>query len=273
MTGQKNYKYINRNDSNAHIKCAITEEYTMLKLGRVLDIRLEVHASWLIVFGLLTYGIGRDYIAEFHPATNIFASLGYGAIAATLLFACLLIHEFAHSLVARKCGIETESITLFIFGGFARFTRDPEKWTHELGIALAGPIASCVCAAIFAAIWLISPQGSIYATVAFYLTVSNLILATVNMLPGMPLDGGRAARAVLWGILDSRFSATRIATIAGNVLGLTAGAAGLIALIGYGNFGGAWWCLIGWFVSNAASQTWEDEQSREAELLDEAEAA
>ena len=236
----------------------------MLKLGRVLDIPVEVHASWLIIFGLLSYGIGSDYIRQIHPETKLSVALGYGAAAAICLFICLLIHEFAHCVVARAYGIETLSITLFLFGGVAQFNREPDKWTHELRIALAGPAVNCICAAVFVIGWFLASQGTILETLAFYLAVSNLLLAAVNLLPGYPLDGGRAMRAILWGLLDSRLSATRVATTAGSVLGWIAGAMGIIAIVAYGDLSGAWWCLLGWFVASSASCSWEQEQFRDS---------
>lgn len=237
----------------------------MLKLGKIFGIPISVHASWLVIFGLLSYGIGADYILQIYPDTSDKIAYLYSSITSLILFFCLLIHEIAHSLAARSFGINTKSIMLFLFGGTAEFENDPQKWTHELCIALAGPTASCLCAGLCAVGWLTFEYKSIYETLALYLVLSNLLIAAINLLPGFPLDGGRAARAILWGISANKLSATRITTIAGSSLGWITAAVGIIAIAIYGDIGGVWWCLIGWFVSNAASESWEHEkQSNES---------
>jgi Zn-dependent protease/CBS domain-containing protein len=121
-----------------------------------------------------------------------------GAAAATGLFAGVLVHEFGHSLVARRYGYEIESITLWLFGGVARLVEMPEDWRHELVIAVAGPVVSVALGVLSYALLVVVPESlPAVRFVVAYLALTNVSLAVFNMLPGFPMDGGRVLRALL----------------------------------------------------------------------------
>lgn len=230
-----------------------------IRIGRAFDIPIEIHASWIIVFALLTYGIGVGFVGQVHEHLSLLESLGIGALTTLVFFGCLLAHEFSHALCAMRCGIGVSGITLFLFGGVAQLTREPRKWTQELAVALVGPAASLACAIVFAVACSYFESGSILGTVSFYLAISNALMAVINLLPGFPLDGGRALRAILWHVLSNRMLATRVATLLGQVIGWSAAAFGAWTFMSKGDGNGVWLFLIGWFVSDAAARSWEQE--------------
>jgi Zn-dependent protease/CBS domain-containing protein len=180
-------------------------------LGRVLGIPIRLNVSFLLVLPLFAWLISSDVSALAGVMNDLFgtdlpgaalaaAPLRYalGAAAATGLFVGVLIHEFGHSLVARRYGYEIDSITLWLFGGVARFVEMPENWRHELVIAVAGPIVS-VGLGVGSYALLLGIPGSFSAVrfVVAYLAITNVALAVFNMLPGFPMDGGRVLRALL----------------------------------------------------------------------------
>ena len=139
-----------------------------------------------------------------------------------LFFVSVVLHEIAHSLVARRVGISVSRITLFVFGGVAQVDEEPKKATDELLISIAGPAMSVLLAVVFGAgYWLSLQYGEAYLVTASLQRVAilNLILAIFNMVPGFPLDGGRVLRSLLWHYWNDLLRATRVASIMGQLVG------------------------------------------------------
>ncbi|NHN60794.1 MULTISPECIES: CBS domain-containing protein [Halorussus] len=158
-----------------------------------------------------------------------------GAAAAVGLFAGVVLHELGHSLVAMRYGFPIDSITLWIFGGIAQLTEQPENWKQEFAIAIAGPAVSVALGVVSYLALFAVPDG--LPTVRFlfgYLALMNVALAAFNLLPGFPMDGGRVLRAIL-GRTRSFAEATRIAAEVGKLFAILLGLFGL-----FGN-----WLLIG----------------------------
>lgn len=232
------------------------------RLARVCGIPVEINISWLFIFVLLSYAVGFGFIAQVHPMLTNLQALGFGAAAALVLFVCLFAHELSHALAARRFGIRTHAITLFLLGGIAQLEDEPDTWQHEMAVALAGPAISLLCACFFAIVWIALPGGSIWATIAFYLAFANTVMAALNLLPGLPLDGGRVLRSFLWRAFDNRLGATRVASWTGVMIGLGTAALGAAILVGQADPSGLWLVFIGWFVNSAASECWKRELER-----------
>lgn len=232
-----------------------------IRVGRVMGVPIEIHATWIIALILLSYTIGFGFVAKVHDGIGALDAILAGALATILLFACIVGHEIAHVAVARRCGISTGAVSLFVFGGAARINRDPDVWSHELSIALAGPAVSLVLAGLFLIGYLFADAPPVLATITFYLAFANGVLGFANLLPGYPLDGGRALKAVVWRLLRDRTKASRIATIAGQCVGAVAVAYGLVMLFGR-DPGGLWLVAIGWYVADSAARAWDQEQVR-----------
>jgi len=157
--------------------------------------------------------------------------------------------------VARRNGVGVASITLWMLGGVAELDGDPPSAGADLRIALAGPAASLVAAALlFGAGAGIGAAGGpgVAVAAATWLAVMNAILAVFNLLPGAPLDGGRVLRAVLWRHYGDRERAERGAARAGRVLGAALIGLGIGELLAFRSFSGLWLMLIGWFLITAA---------------------
>ena len=226
-------------------------------LGRIAGI--PVGASWsaaitLVVIGDLLATAALPAAAPRQPAALYW---GVGAATAVAFLASLLAHELAHALVARREGIKIRSVTLWLLGGVTQLQGEPEKPRADLRIALAGPAASLLAGAAFlAAAAAISYAGGprIAIAAAMWLALMNDVLAAFNLLPGAPLDGGRALRAALWHHWADRQRADRGAAIAGRVIGTLLAVLGVAeVLLTRDLVGGLWLVLLGWFMTSAAT--------------------
>jgi Zn-dependent protease/predicted transcriptional regulator len=226
-----------------------------VRIGRILEIPIYVHASWLIIFVLITMSLAMQFAQE-HPQWTTVQHWSVGVATSLLFFASVVFHELSHSVVARFYKIRVISITLFVFGGVARLGREPAKPMQEFNIAIAGPIASLALAFGFYSLTLFFPYAQMVGALAVWLWQTNAALALFNLLPGFPLDGGRIFRAVVWGITKDFARATTIAAISGKVV-----AYGLIVFgawlgITRGQWtSGLWMAFIGWFLLNAAQES------------------
>ncbi|GAC1407689.1 MAG: hypothetical protein NVSMB64_14830 [Candidatus Velthaea sp.] len=232
-------------------------------VGRICNIRVGVHVSWLAVFAFMTLSIA----GSIQGLSYVFA-LGLAAVCALTLFASVVAHEFAHALVARRFGVNTLGITLFLFGGVATLESEPPSPRAETFIALAGPAASGVLAGIaFLAVMLLERTASEFWTAALgdvvaYLAMANAALAIFNLIPAFPMDGGRVLRAAVWSARKSHASATAVAALTGVVFagGLLAAGVGLALWQQNWQFG--WYVLLGAFIGK---QSWS--HYREARLV------
>ena len=179
-----------------------------------------------------------------------------GILTSVLFFGSVLFHELAHSVVAMHYKIRVVSITLFIFGGVARIGREPAKAIQEFNIAIAGPLSSYLLFTFFLILTLLFPDSNTLVAVAKPLVQVNLLVATFNLLPGFPLDGGRIFRAAVWGATKDFTRATRVAGASGQLV-----AYGMILLGAWyaavkGDWqSGLWLACIGFYLQNAASES------------------
>src|SRR4029434_6791129 len=134
-----------------------------------------------------------------------------GAVTAILLFVSVLLHELGHSVVALRHKIPVRSITLFIFGGIAQIVTEPPSATAELFVAIAGPIVSFALAVFFTVVKPVVAGVEPLWGLAKYLAYINMALVLFNLVPGYPLDGGRAFRAIVWAVTGNMRRATLIA--------------------------------------------------------------
>jgi Zn-dependent protease/predicted transcriptional regulator len=234
-----------------------------LRIGRILGIPIYVHASWMIIFVLITMSLAMQFTQE-HPQWSLVQHWAVGIATSLLFFASVLFHELSHSMVARIYKIRVISITLFVFGGVARIAREPAKAIQEFNIAIAGPLASLFLAAGFYSLTLFFPYAQMTGALAARLWQTNAALALFNLLPGFPLDGGRIFRAIVWGVTKDFSRATKVAGTSGKVV-----AYGLIVFgAWYAMRGqwtsGLWLAFIGWFLLNAAQESVAQVAIREA---------
>ncbi len=223
------------------------------RLGKIAGIDIGIHYSWLLAFFIIAWSLAQGFFPQTYPGWKTSVYWLMGILATLLLFGSVLLHELAHSLVARARGMPVSSITLFIFGGVSNITEEAKKPGTEFTMAVVGPLTSLILAGIF---WLlarlISNQLSPTAAILNYLALINAILGVFNLLPGFPLDGGRVLRSILWRTTGSLTRATNIAAIVGRLFGWGFIVLGLYQLFQGNYLGGLWIASIGWFLGNAA---------------------
>jgi Zn-dependent protease/CBS domain-containing protein len=212
-----------------------------IRIGSAFGIPIRLDITFLLVLPLFAWLIGTDISNLTGVINNLFGTaiapdpltVGsmrwvLGSAAALGLFFGVLLHEFGHSLVAMRYGYEIESITLWLFGGVARFTDIPEDWKQEFTIAVAGPIVSVLVGVVSYVGFVALPLGDPVKFVLGYLALTNVALAVFNMLPGFPMDGGRVLRALL-ARNRPHARATQIAAEVGKVFAFLLGLFGLFA--------------------------------------------
>ncbi|MHB1000301.1 MAG: site-2 protease family protein [Armatimonadota bacterium] len=238
-----------------------------IRLGKILGIPVSVDISWFVIFALIVYTLSQFVFPRLNPDFTPAMNWIGGIIAALLLFASVLLHELMHSYVAIKNGMDVGGITLFIFGGVSKLKDEPRTPEIELKMAIAGPATSIALAAIF---WMISAYGGrallgdLGWEIIRYLALINLSLGIFNLIPGFPLDGGRVFRAILWGSLNNLERATRIASGVGQGFGYMFIAGGFWIMLSGGLLNGLWLVFIGWFLNNAAQQSYQQVALRRA---------
>jgi Zn-dependent protease/predicted transcriptional regulator len=226
---------------------------TSIELGRIFGIRIGINWSWLVVFALIVWTLAARIFPSTNPGLSDGTYVAMAIVASVLFFSSLLLHELGHAMQARREGMEIEGITLWLFGGVAKFRGMFPSAGSEFRIAVAGPLVSLVLGLLFAGgAWAISTHESIDA-VAAWLGYINLTLLVFNLLPALPLDGGRVLRSVLWRVRGDFRSATRLAAGVGRGFGYLFIAAGILLFIFAGSFSGAWLAFMGWFLLQAAT--------------------
>jgi Zn-dependent protease len=234
-----------------------------IRLGSLLGIPILVNPSWFILFGLATWMLATQYYPDVLPKEESTTHYVMAATSALVFFISILLHELAHSAVAKAYRIPVRSITLFIFGGVSQITRDATKPLNELFMAIAGPLTSLVLGALFiAAWWAIGADATRPVDhVLIWLGGINLAIGVFNMIPAFPMDGGRVFRSLIWLFGHNYNRATVIAAWTGRGAAWLMLAVGFLGVLGYATpitgtpAGGAWMLLIGLFLENAARQS------------------
>jgi Zn-dependent protease len=241
-----------------------------IQIGRVLGIPIGVHFSWFVPLVLVLGMLATRFYPEVLPADSAWVHWALAALTGVLFFACIVLHELGHSVVARYFGIPVQSITLFVLGGVAQITRDAKKPGPELLMALAGPAVSILLGGVFMGLWWFMGQGTTAASTMWeWLWIMNLALGVFNMMPAFPMDGGRVLRASLWGVTRNFRRATWMAVWVGRALAWGLIGLGFLWLVESrllpfqaGPVAGVQFLLIGWFLLMYAGNS-----LRQTELL------
>jgi len=223
------------------------------RIGSLGGFDVYVNFSWLIGIVLITFSTATNVFPSLYPGQGAITYFLLGFFSAILLFVSVLIHEFAHSLVARARGIHVKYIVLFILGGVSTFEQEAQTPGTEFLVAIVGPLTSLLIGAL-AFLLLLPLRGVPSAATAIlsYLSFVNVLLGLFNLIPGFPLDGGRVLRGIIWRIVGNARTATNITTIIGQIIAYLFILVG-IWLLFYGAWlDGIWLGFIGWFMLNAA---------------------
>ena len=228
-------------------------------VGRWFGFPIRIDYSWFVLIALIVWVFSTVEFPRQLPGYGDVAYFGMGVAAALFFFLSLLLHELAHSVVARSRGIHVQGIILFIFGGVAQTTMEARRPVDEFLLTVVGPLASFTLAALFWSLGALTDQLGVLAPagqVSRYLGWLNFVLAVFNLVPGFPLDGGRIFRAAVWQATGDLGRATRWATAGGRTFGYALMAAGLVSAVWGPLISGLWLAFIGWFLASAASSSY-----------------
>lgn len=222
-------------------------------LGRVAGIRIGLHWSVLVLMAIILWTLAVNWFPDASPDLSDETHFAMAVVASILFFASILAHELGHALQARRDGMGIDGITLWALGGVARFTGNFPGAGAEFRIAVAGPLVSAVLAGGFLGLAALPGAPEVVAGVAFWLGIINLLLLAFNLIPALPLDGGRILRAALWAWRGNMVGATRIAGGLGRGFAYLLMGGGVLMIFFTGALNGIWLVVLGWFLSSAAS--------------------
>lgn len=228
----------------------------LFRIGRIAGIDIRIHVSWLIILVLLTFSLASGYFPVAYPGLTQGTYVLLGFVSTILLFVSVLLHELAHSLVARARGLPVHAIVLFIFGGVSDLEQEPQTAGTEFFMALVGPLTSLLIGGLcYGLLLLLRGSSSLIMPVLSYLALINILLAGFNLIPGFPLDGGRILRSIIWKVTGNLHRATDIAAIVGNFFAYLLIFFGLLQFFTGNGLGGLFTAFIGWFLLNASNAT------------------
>lgn len=222
------------------------------KIATIRGVPVLVDPSWVWIAALVTYSLWMRFEA-LYPHIGSFGALAFALIGSFLFFGAVFLHEGAHAVAARGYGIEVQSITLVLFGGFTSARADARGPMPAFVIAAVGPATSLGLGGLF---WALSrlTEGSVTPMPGLlgYLGWVNLLMAVFNVLPGLPLDGGRMLRALIWRVSGRREAATRVAAWVGMGLGVLLFGLAALELSRGETFQAVWLAIIGAFIFQGA---------------------
>jgi len=230
-----------------------------IRIARLFGFEIRLDLSWFVVFLLVFWTFAQGVFPSRVPGYSSAVYTTMALVGAILFFGSVLMHELAHSAVARARGIPVEGITLFIFGGVARVRSDVENPKDEFLITVVGPLSSAAIGLVLLVFARIGTRWGVANSVtgvADFLALANFILAGFNLIPGFPLDGGRLLRSLVWYVSKDLRKATRWASYTGRGFGLLLIGYGILNLFWGGLVTGMWFIFIGWFLAQAAEASY-----------------
>jgi Zn-dependent protease len=223
-----------------------------IKIGKISGIDIKLNYSWLFIFLIITWSLATTYLPSQYPGKG--ESWGIGAASALFLYISILIHELAHSTVAKRNRLGINSITLHFFGGVSEINEESSDPKTEAIMAIVGPLSSLIIGGVLLSISNLFGNGlpDYLEAVIFYGGYVNIALALFNLIPAFPMDGGRVFRALLWARNGDIVKSTRTASgVAGFISALFMGL-GFLSLFSGGVQNGLWFLFIGIFINNSS---------------------
>ncbi len=236
-----------------------------VKLFSISGFDIKIDPSWLIIFALISWSLSQHYFPTALPGETGAVYVSMAITATILFFASLLLHELAHSVVARRYGLPIGGITLFLFGGVAEMESEPRSPEVEFLVAIAGPIMSMALSVSFLFLsWIAAFVGemTIVASIFSYLATINLVLAIFNLVPAFPLDGGRIFRAYMWHRTGNLLSATETAAKSGIFFAYVLMGFGIMSLFQGAIIAAMWQIMIGGFLLVAARSSYQSQLAK-----------
>ena len=233
------------------------------RVGRIGGIDVRLDASVALLAALVGFYLWQVF--SFDGAAFRTEALGLALGGAALFIASILLHELAHAGFARLRGMPVHQVRLFVFGGEAS-TGESKTPGDEFLVTVVGPLSSAALGALFLVAYRARPVafGLPLFELFFILGRWNLILSVFNLLPGLPLDGGRVFHSAVWKVTGNRHRATTVAARVGQAIGLLVAASGAWFLLRFSDPGYLWTILIGWEVNRGAAAELAAARARQA---------
>jgi len=232
-----------------------------IRLGRIAGIAIGLHYSWFIIALLITLSLAGQFHST-QPQWSDAVIWSAAIVTAVLFFVTLLLHELAHSLLAKAKGLRVRAITLFALGGVSQIESEAPDAKTEFWIAIVGPLSSLAIGLVCLGLarlsgWTRGAEADTpVAAVLVWLGYINFLLAAFNIIPGYPLDGGRVLRAIIWFFNRKPAQATQWAARVGQAVAFLLILLGLYQFLVGRNFGGLWLAFIGWFLLDASRSSY-----------------
>jgi len=227
-----------------------------IPIARVFGIEIRVQLGWVIVLALIAV-IAVGQLTAVDPELEAVTSWVLGGLVALGFFLSSVSHDLAHALVARRRGVDVQTIGIAFFGGSTPLDPASPNPGDDAAIALSGPLTSIGIAGILfggsVAVVTASREFNAAAGVLSVLVLLNLLLGLVNLVPAYPLDGGRIVRDLAWRRSGSERTGWRAAYLTGRITGLVVIALGIALLVPRGDVTGAMVALTGWFLILSAN--------------------
>jgi Zn-dependent protease/predicted transcriptional regulator len=223
-----------------------------VRIGRLFGIDIGVNWSLVFVFALIAWTVATQVLPIDVPGQPALSYWVAGAAGAVIFYACLLAHELAHALVARRNGVKVAGITLWLFGGVSRLDGEPGSAGAEALIAGVGPLTS-LAVALLAFVLSLLPLPPLAADLFLWLALVNVALALFNLIPAFPLDGGRLLSSWFWWRSGSRQRGVHSAVRIARVFAYLMIAFGVFELFTGSVLNGVWIAFVGWFLLSAGS--------------------
>lgn len=235
-----------------------------MRIAKIFGIEIWLDYSWLIIFFLILITFTAGLLPAQYPGLSRPTAVVTGVITTLLFFASVIAHELSHSVYAKSQGLEIRRITLFVFGGASELTDEPKSPGQEFIMSALGPLTSLALGALFGAVWLAGRGLSYLPLTALggILSIINVSLGIFNLLPGFPLDGGRMLRSIIWKRTGSLEKSTRYASVTGQIVAVLLMLYGLAEILFARLTGGLWLILIGLFLYQAATISYQQTMLR-----------
>lgn len=226
-------------------------------LFRVRGVPVKIGWSWLVIFVLIFWSLATALFPSTYPDLSGVTYLLMAVAATVLFFVSILVHELSHTLQSLREGVHVREITLWLFGGVSQADEPLPGPGAEFRVVFAGPLASAALAVLFLAMALPARAVGVsdaWVGVPEYLARINGLLLAFNLVPALPLDGGRLLHALLWWRSGDSATATIYAATAGRVFGAVLVAIGLVSMFVGADVSGLWFVVLGWFLLQAVRQ-------------------
>lgn len=226
-------------------------------LFRVKGVPVKIGGSWLVIFALILWSLATALFPATYPGLAGSTYLLMATVATLLFLGSVLVHELSHTLRSLREGVPVREITLWLFGGVSRAEEPLPTPGAEFRVVFVGPLASAVLAVLFLALAAAGHALGLpdaVVGVPEYLARINGLLLAFNLVPALPLDGGRLLHALLWWRLKDSSTATIYAAGAGRAFAAALIAIGLFSVVLGNSFSGIWFLFLGWFLMMAVRQ-------------------